>query len=135
MSETAASALGRLGADVEAVQAALPGIALDRIRVRPAPTWLLRSPYAGIALPWGIHLRPGLAERQALPTLLHELVHMEQWRRQGVVRFGVRYLVDYLSGLLRRRGHRHAYLEIRAEREARTRTVDLLRAAHGEDQA
>lgn len=123
--------LQRLGADVAAVQREMPGIDLRSIRVRPAPRWLIGRPFVGIALPWGVHLRPGLPDRQLLPTLLHELVHMDQWQRSGVVRFSLRYLTDYLRGRLARRSHRIAYLEIEAEDDARRRTVHLLHAARG----
>jgi hypothetical protein len=53
------------------------------------------------------------------PYLLrHELVHVRQWRRHGVVGFLVRYLGAYVSGRLRRKGHRGAYLRIPFEIEA-----------------
>ncbi|CAN5699041.1 hypothetical protein BH20ACT2_BH20ACT2_24790 [soil metagenome] len=56
--------------------------------------------------------------------LRHEVEHVRQWRRLGVVGFLSRYLVDY--GRWRLRGHPHwsAYrritLEIEAEWRART---------------
>jgi hypothetical protein len=58
------------------------------------------------------------------PRLLrHELVHVGQWRRLGVVGFGVRYLGAYASWRLRRYPHWAAYrripLEIEADWEAR----------------
>jgi hypothetical protein len=53
----------------------------------------------------------------------HELVHVRQWRRLGVVRFLVRYLGSYLRWRIRRYPHWAAYrripLEIEAEWEAR----------------
>ena len=100
--------------------------------MRNGPKWLLRG-YSGIALPWGIHLRPGLRASEVLPTLLHELVHMEQWRQIGVVRFSFRYVGEYLRGRLRRLGHQQAYLAIGAEADARRATVILLAAASGAD--
>ena len=48
----------------------------------------------------------------------HELVHVRQWRRHGVIGFGVRYLGDYLRQRLRGRGHWAAYRRIRFEIEA-----------------
>ncbi len=66
-----------------------------------------------------------------LPTLLHELVHMGQWQRIGLVRFSIRYLGDYVRGRLRRLGHQRAYLAIGAEAEARRATVILLAAVGG----
>jgi hypothetical protein len=58
------------------------------------------------------------------PRLLrHELVHVGQWRRLGVVGFGVRYLAAYARWRLRRYPHWAAYrripLEIEADWEAR----------------
>lgn len=53
----------------------------------------------------------------------HELVHVRQWRRLGVVGFLRRYLGDYLRWRLRRYPHWAAYrripMEIEAEWEAR----------------
>ena len=48
----------------------------------------------------------------------HELVHVDQWRKQGVVGFVVRYLFGYLRGRLRGYGHWAAYRRIPAEIEA-----------------
>lgn len=48
----------------------------------------------------------------------HELVHVRQWRRHGVVGFSVRYLADYLRHRLRGYGHWAAYRRIRFEIEA-----------------
>lgn len=54
----------------------------------------------------------------------HELVHVRQWARLGVLGFGVRYLGAYARWRLRRYPHWAAYrripLEIEAEWEART---------------
>jgi uncharacterized protein DUF4157 len=58
--------------------------------------------------------------------LRHELVHVRQWRRLGVARFGVQYLGAYLGWRARSYPHRAAYrripLEIEADWEARSRT-------------
>lgn len=56
---------------------------------------------------------------KATPYLLrHELVHVRQWRRYGVVGFSARYVGSYLVWRLRRKGHRGAYLRIPMEIEA-----------------
>lgn len=53
------------------------------------------------------------------PYLLrHEVVHVRQWRRHGVVGFVVRYAGSYAVWRLRRKGHRGAYLRIPLEIEA-----------------
>jgi hypothetical protein len=53
---------------------------------------------------------------------LHELVHVEQWRRLGFLAFLRRYLGSYLRWRLR--GHRHlgAYRRIPLEIEAEWRS-------------
>jgi hypothetical protein len=50
--------------------------------------------------------------------LHHELVHVRQWRRHGVVGFSVRYLSAYAMWRLRRKGHHGAYVRIPFEVEA-----------------
>ena len=54
----------------------------------------------------------------------HELVHVAQWRRLGVIGFLCRYLCAYLAWRLRGHVHRDAYrripLEIEADWQART---------------
>lgn len=57
--------------------------------------------------------------KEASPYLLrHELVHVRQWRRYGVLGFSARYLGAYAWGRVRRQGHRGAYLRIPLEIEA-----------------
>ena len=56
---------------------------------------------------------------KASPYLLrHELVHVRQWKRFGVIGFGVRYLGPYALWRLRGKDHRGAYLRIPLEIEA-----------------
>ena len=56
---------------------------------------------------------------KATPYLLrHELVHVRQWRRYGVLGFGARYLVNYALWRVRGKGHHGAYLRIPMEIEA-----------------
>jgi len=56
---------------------------------------------------------------KATPYLLrHELVHVRQWKRFGVIGFGVRYLGPYALWRLRGKDHRSAYLRIPLEIEA-----------------
>ena len=58
-------------------------------------------------------------EGKATPYLLrHELVHVRQWRRYGVIGFGIRYVGSYVLWRVRRKGHRGAYLRIPMEIEA-----------------
>ena len=69
----------------------------------------------------GITLGPLVIVRDGCVTerlLRHELVHVRQWRRHGVLGFGVRYLGHYALWRLRRKGHHGAYLRIPMEIEA-----------------
>jgi hypothetical protein len=50
--------------------------------------------------------------------IAHELVHVRQFAELGRLRFGLRYLTNYLWNLLRMRSHRRAYLQIPQEVEA-----------------
>lgn len=63
--------------------------------------------------------------------LRHELVHVEQWRRLGVLAFVTRYVLAYLAWRARLWGHRAAYrripLEVEAEWRARTGRRDRAR--------
>ena len=53
--------------------------------------------------------------------LVHELQHVDQYRRQGVVAFLGRYLADYLGLRLRGWPHRAAYRRLPAEIQAEWR--------------
>jgi len=56
---------------------------------------------------------------KASPYLLrHELVHVRQWKRFGVIGFSVRYLGPYALWRLRGKDHHSAYLRIPLEIEA-----------------
>ena len=59
-------------------------------------------------------------DRSGKRTLLaHELVHVEQYARLGVIQFLRRYVSEYARNLRRLRSHRKAYLAISSEVEAR----------------
>lgn len=75
-----------------------------------------------MTVPWAIYVRPDVlaGDRNALARLIvHEMVHVRQWRQLGVWRFTLRYTFAYTSG--RRQGltHQQAYLAIPLECEAR----------------
>ena len=54
--------------------------------------------------------------------LAHELVHVEQWREFGPVRFLWRYLSEYVRARLAGQRHWQAYAAISFEAEARARS-------------
>jgi hypothetical protein len=89
-----------------------------RARVMVVP--VLPPGASGMTVGRWVLLRRGHERRHAL--IAHELVHVEQWRDQGPVRFLARYLAAYLAGRRTGAAHRAAYLAIPAEQEARDRT-------------
>ena len=72
--------------------------------------WALRrTGFAGVALaPWGIFVLPEHLSNQRLTQ--HEIVHWQQYKRMGVVKYYATYLYQVL-----RYGYRNAPME----REAR----------------
>ncbi len=71
---------------------------------------------AAITLGPVIIIRPRCVEDRHL--LAHELVHVRQWREQGVLRFAASYLGAYFWWRRRGYGHWAAYRRIPQECEA-----------------
>jgi len=73
-------------------------------------------------MPWAVYLHPGHLERPPAelgPLIVHELTHVDQWRRLGPFGWARAYLGDYLRARLRGVGHTAAYRGIGLEAEAR----------------
>jgi len=97
---------------------------LERTRVVVVP--FLTPGVSGMTLGRYVLLR---RDRTAdVGLLAHELVHVQQWREMGALRFLGRYLGDYLRGRLRGLGHWDAYRAISLEADARAATSALLGA-------
>lgn len=94
--------------------------AVDVVRVRVIVVPALTPGVAAMTLGRFVFIRRGHEHSAGL--IAHELVHVQQWRELGVLRFLRRYLVDYLRA--RRAGLRHwqAYRAISLEQEARVRS-------------
>ena len=99
------------------------------VAVQPAPWWLLPLWGSGVeamALPRVVFASSEAFDRivngEAADLLVHESVHVDQWRQYGIVGFLTRYLSDYLRGRAVGLPHRTAYRAIRFEREATERT-------------
>lgn len=122
---SAAEVLAEAGIDRKRLEADLPSVNPSRIPVRQAPRWFRLFWARGItavALPWGVYLHPRRLEEpmSALgPLLVHELAHIEQFRRLGPLGWAREYLGDYLRGRRVGLGHREAYRQIGLEVEAR----------------
>lgn len=136
---TAGDILVRSGIDVAAVRRKLPGVEPFAVAVR-TPSRLFRATWAkgvvAVTTPWAVYVdhevyrrlvdsgpdplaeHPTVAKRDGL-LMVHELTHLEQYRRLGAGRHTARYVGDYLRGRVRGRRHWDAYRDIRLEREAR----------------
>ncbi|HUP49239.1 MAG TPA: hypothetical protein VNA04_10660 [Thermoanaerobaculia bacterium] len=99
---------------------ALAGAARARVRIG-YPRWLrllLWKGVAGITLGRRIYVASGLTQAQLERIIRHELAHVRQIARHGLIAFYWRYLVEYLRH--RRRGlpAAAAYRSISFEEEA-----------------
>jgi hypothetical protein len=126
---SAGEVLLRAGIDGEALGVDIPSVEPARIPVRAASAWfrIMWAPWVtAVALPWGIYLHPkrlDVAAAQLGPLIVHELAHIEQWRRLGALRWLATYLGEYRrarrSGLDRRGAYRVISLEVEARELAR----------------
>lgn len=123
--------LAASGISLERVASALPGVDIEQIVIRPAPAWLVRlwgKAVSAMTLRTTIYVRADLLEAAPSllgPLLVHELVHVQQGARLGVVRFLWKYVAGYVGGRLTGLSHQDAYRAISIEVEAREITVQL----------
>lgn len=123
MTFRAQQALIESGLDPDRIAVALPLVDPAAVNVRVASPWFRTFWAKGIsavAMPWGIYVHPDRLGRADVGRLVvHELAHIDQWRRLGPVGWARSYLGDYLRG--RRAGLRHhdAYWAVGLEKEAR----------------
>lgn len=69
-----------------------------------------------ITLPWGVYAAP-----KALVTeddMIHEFIHIKQWRELWYVGFLIWYVLEWLVRLIQYRNFDKAYKNISFEREA-----------------
>ena len=81
-----------------------------------------KGPVSAMTVMHRVYLDPRLfdADPEWLARLLlHELVHVRQWRDAGPGHFLVRYVGDYLRARFAGRSHEESYRGIRYEVEAR----------------
>ena len=130
-SAPAADLLRASGVDPDDLSELMPRVDPAAVRVQVASPLFRRFWAKGIvavALPTGVYVQPAIMDRLrtgAQPErsgrlIVHELMHIEQWRRLGAVRHLTQYIGDYIKGRWHRLGHWEAYLAIRLEVEART---------------
>lgn len=126
----ASTVLAAGGIPESSLRRVMPRVEPASIPVRPAPGWLQAmwlGPVHAMSLPRTIYVRPDLVtDPTSLARLvLHELVHVEQWSRYGIIGFVTRYLGGYLAGRVHGLGHSQAYREIPLEEEARRTARNL----------
>lgn len=123
--------LAGTGFDLARVSEMIGPARLDDVQVRPAANLLRRLWGDGIqamTVRRTIYVDPVVLagpHESTAPLILHELVHVRQWRRLGMARFLIRYVFDYSRGRLAGLGHRAAYLGIGLEVEARDEAARL----------
>jgi len=129
-SAPAADLLRASGIDPDDLRELMPRVDPAAVRVQVASPTFRRfwvKGIAAVALPTGVYVQPAIMDRLrtgAEPErtgrlIVHELMHIEQWRRLGAIRHLRQYVGDYLKGRYRRLGHWEAYRGIRLEVEAR----------------
>ena len=122
--------------DLAKLRLVLPRVDLPQAWVRTGPWWfrlLWARRVVAVTNPRGIYVRPDVMNRMILGLepdrnarlIVHELTHLEQWHRIGLVRYLFQYVADYVWGLFRGRGLNGSYMDIRFEVEARD-TVSLV---------
>ena len=121
----AAAALAGAGLDTPELRAFIQPVQPEQVALRPASAVMRKMWGKGIqamTLFDTVYVEPAVLHgpKERLGALvIHELVHVRQWRRFGVFGFLRRYLNDYLKGRRQSLGHRGAYRQIELEREAR----------------
>lgn len=127
---TAADLLAATGVNRVWLARVLPRVDPAQVAVKEAPRWfraLWAEGIVAVAMPWAVYLTPAMMDRYETAAepdrlarlMVHELAHIEQFRRLGAVRHVTQYVFDYLRGRLRRKGHWGAYTSVRLEIEAR----------------
>lgn len=91
----------------------------DRDRARIVVVHVLTPGVGAMTIGRFVFVRRGREHDAGL--LGHELVHVQQWREHGALRFVSRYLGEYLRNRLRGMRHWPAYAAISFEAEARDR--------------
>jgi hypothetical protein len=76
---------------------------------------ILPGGYSGMALPGVVALTPGATET----TKLHEMVHQEQMRREGKLKYAVSYVYDWYRGRYAGCSTSDSYESISYEKQAR----------------
>ena len=121
----ALEALTQADLDLERLAVAFPTVDPSTVPVHAASRWFRLfwgKRISAVAMPWGIHVHPDRLERPAAEVgrlIVHELAHIDQWRRLGATGWARTYVGDYISGRRSGLGHHDAYRAVGLEKEAR----------------
>ena len=96
----------------------VPVVDIERVRVIIVP--VLTPGVVAMTIGRFVLVRRGRDHDVGL--MAHELVHVQQWREHGALRFLTRYLSEYLRARFRGQPHWAAYAAISYEAEARARS-------------
>ena len=118
------------GIDPATLHEVMPRVDPATIKVKVASPLFRRfwaKGIAAVAMPFGIFVQPAVMERfrtgseseRSGRLIVHELMHIEQWRRLGMFRHITQYVGDYLRNRFQGFGHWESYRAIRLEEEAR----------------
>ena len=125
--------LRKVGFDNDELRAAVAPVDPDYVNVWPASRLMMklwRKGISGVTIRSWVFVDPELLRGDPIRLgrlVIHELVHVRQFEESGYVPFSLRYLYEYIRGVLGGKGLRQAYLDISAEQEARAVTETLLR--------
>jgi hypothetical protein len=126
--------LRETGYDNDSLRVMLSPVDPDHINVYPAARALRafwRPGIKGVTHWKWVFVEPEfmMGDRDRLARLvIHELVHVRQYRDVGYLPFMGRYIFEYWKGRLRGKEPRQAYLDIGAEVEARRLTAEIVAA-------
>lgn len=122
------------GYDTEALRVRIAPIDPDDINIWPASRHfrrLWRPGISGVTHGPFVFIDPAVmrGDRDRLARLVvHELVHVRQYRAAGYLRFVASYMKEYWTARLGGKTPRDAYLDISHEREARELTERTVRS-------
>lgn len=119
-----------------ALEPYFPDLDLSRVRIYEGIPWYVRGAPLAYTDRNRIFIQPGSYapdDAAGLALIGHELVHSEQYRREGKWRFRARYLASYFRNRLSGMPARLAYLRIPYEVEARAVEEEILRNLRREE--
>jgi hypothetical protein len=126
--------LRKVGYDTDALRVRIAPVDPDRINIWPASRVfrrLWRAGISGVTHGKFVFVDPEVMRgdpKRLGRLVVHELIHVRQYKAAGYLRFVTSYLKEYWIGRLGGKSPHDAYLDISLEREARELTAQTLSA-------